>query len=174
MESFFQETTNIEWKSIDHIPGNSKVAYACLKGPRPMGMVKIEPGGYFKLHWHVETEHYLIVSGHGRFTIGTEERDIVADQVWLYADNCYNNSFNKFPTLITIPGNVPHQTFNPGQVDLIWYYYFPEVDTLDNMRYFYPCGEARTEIYERFPSCERSEKTSKTIVWIIEKDIIKW
>merc|ERR1712147_612005 len=87
MESFFQETANIEWKSIDHIPGNSKVAYACLKGPRPMGMVKIEPGGYFKLHWHVETEHYLIVSGHGRFTIGTEERDIVADQ---------------FPTLITI------------------------------------------------------------------------
>ena len=113
-----------------------------------MGMVRIEPGGYFKLHWHAETEHYLIVSGHGRFTIGTEEKDIVA---------------TNFPTLITIPGNVPHQTFNPGKEDLIWYYYFPEADTLDNMRYFYPCG-ARTEIYARFPSCERSEIDLKSTI----------
>ena len=113
-----------------------------------MGMVKIEPGGYFKLHWHAETEHYLIVSGHGRFTIGTEEKDIVA---------------TNFLTLITIPGNVPHQTFNPGKEDLIWYYYFPEADTLDNMRYFYPCG-ARTEIYARFPSCERSEIDLKSTI----------
>ena len=143
-----KKTEHAEWRSIDHIPGNCKVWYACLNGARPMGMVKIEPGGYFKLHWHAETEHYLIVSGHGRFTIGTEERDIVA---------------TNFPTLITIPGNVPHQTFNPGKEDLIWYYYFPEADSLDNMRYFYPCG-ARTEIYARFPSCERSEVDLKSTI----------
>ena len=81
MHSFFQPSETAEWKSIEHIPGNSKVYYASLNGARPMGMVKIEPGGYFKLHWHAETEHYLIVSGHGRFTIGSEEKDIVAGAV---------------------------------------------------------------------------------------------
>ena len=81
MENFFQPTDNIEWKSMDHIPGNKNSFYGVLNGARPMGMVKLGPGGYFKLHWHAESEHYLIISGHGRFTVGTEERDIVVNKV---------------------------------------------------------------------------------------------
>ena len=92
MEELFQPTDNIEWKSMDHIPGNSKSYYGTLKGARPMGMVKLEPGGYFKLHWHAESEHYLIVSGHGRFTIGNEERDIAVNKV-NYLDSPPLNSF---------------------------------------------------------------------------------
>ena len=84
----------IQWESTDHIPGNHKMWYAPLEGAVPMGICRIEPGGYFKLHWHngekitklskfqiSESEHYLIVSGHGRFTVGDEERDIKAGDV---------------------------------------------------------------------------------------------
>ena len=42
----------IEWESTDHIPGNHKMWYAPLEGAVPMGICRIEPGGYFKLHWH--------------------------------------------------------------------------------------------------------------------------
>ena len=31
-----------------------------------------------------ETEHYLVVSGHGRFTIGSEENDVIANGVRIY------------------------------------------------------------------------------------------
>ena len=34
------------------IPGNNKVFYGVLEGAIPMGMVKMEQDGYFKLHWH--------------------------------------------------------------------------------------------------------------------------
>ena len=84
-----------EWISIGHIPGNKDIEYISMVGARPMGVCRIKPGGYFSLHWHcgeyllllwfdsafLETEHYLIVSGHGRFTIGSEEKDVIANGV---------------------------------------------------------------------------------------------
>ena len=66
----------------------------------------------------------------------------------------------QFPVLVTIPGNVPHQVYNPHEEDLIWYYFFPEVTCTDTMRYFYPCG-THTDVYQRFPSNERSEQNLK-------------
>ena len=72
--------------------------------------------------------------------------------------------FFQFPVLITIPGNVPHQVHNPYDKDLYWYYFFPEVESTNQMRYFYPCG-SHTEIYQRFPSSERSEKQLKHSEW---------
>ena len=66
----------------------------------------------------------------------------------------------QFPVLVTIPGNVPHQVYNPYEEDLIWYYFFPEAECTNTMRYFYPCG-THTDVYQRFPSNERSEQKLK-------------
>lgn len=92
------------------------------------------------------------MSGHGRITIGSEEKDVHADKVSDLDQHVYR--IVKFPILITIPGNVPHQTFNPGSTDLIWFYFFPETKCCEKMRYFYPNGK----VYEQFPSTKKQER----------------
>ena len=57
---------------------------------------------------------------------------------------------------------MPHQTFNPGTEDLIWYYFFPETVSCKEMRYFYPKGN----VYKRWPSNERLEKTLKSSLYV--------
>lgn len=75
----------------------------------------------------------MVVSGKGKFTVGSEEMEVQVD---------------KIPTLITIPSNVPHQTINTGTYDLIWFYFFPETECIGPMRYFYP-GDQCVEVYGR-------------------------
>ena len=71
-----------------------------------------------------ETEHYLVTSGRGTFTIGAEEKDISISKVNYCRVKSQHevDNWTKFPVLITIPGNVPHQVHNPHDEDLIWYY----------------------------------------------------
>ena len=51
---FFQPSplSQIEWLSMTYIDGNEKVSFGRIQGAVPMGLVKLEPGGYFRLHWH--------------------------------------------------------------------------------------------------------------------------
>ena len=35
-----------------YIDGNEKAFFGRIQGAVPMGLVKLEPGGYFRLHWH--------------------------------------------------------------------------------------------------------------------------
>ena len=44
-------TEQVDWMLIA-VPGNNQVYYGVLDGAVPMGIVKMKPGGYFKLHWH--------------------------------------------------------------------------------------------------------------------------
>ena len=52
--SFFQPTSTnqISWLPLDNIPGNVKAFFGRIQGAVPMGLVKLEPNGYFRLHWH--------------------------------------------------------------------------------------------------------------------------
>ena len=88
-----------------------------------------------------ETEHYLIVSGQGKFTVGVEEMEIQVESM---------------PVLVTIPANVPHQTLNTGTEDLVWFYFFPETQSIGAMRYFY-VGHGCIEIYGRQKESDRLE-----------------
>ena len=52
--SFFQPTSTnqISWLPLDNILGNVKAFFGRIQGAVPMGLVKLEPNGYFRLHWH--------------------------------------------------------------------------------------------------------------------------
>ena len=83
-------------------------------------------GGYEHLHWHKETQHYFVYRGQAIFTIGDQEMNVDAD---------------KDPTLIVIPGNVPHQIYNPNPEPVLFFYYFPQGETFDeDITYYFPDG----------------------------------
>ena len=46
-----------------------------------------------------------------------------------------------FKELVTIPGNVPHQSWNPYPEPLILFYFFPEgLEPTYEIKYCLPCG----------------------------------
>ena len=57
MTSYFHGLNNLEWKSMDHqFPDNRNSFYTRVPGMIKMGLVKLEQGGHFQLHWHKGTK----------------------------------------------------------------------------------------------------------------------
>jgi len=82
---------------------------------------------------YLETENYVMVSGRGEVTVGTETHEI----------DTSNGAVS-----INIPGNVPHQTWNPNPEPFIFFYFFPEGETLKNdIEYFYPTSKQKFTIF---------------------------
>lgn len=91
--------------------------------------MEIKQGGRLGLHWHKETENYFIYEGRAIFTIGDKEFDVDGD---------------KDPTHLTIPGNVPHEIYNPYPKTMKLFYYFPGGATFkDDITYYFPDGSKR-------------------------------
>ena len=67
--------------------------------------------------------------GRGIFTVGDKEYDIDGD---------------KDPTQLIIPGNVPHQMYNPFDKPLKYFFYFPDGEKLDqDIVYYFPNGTVK-------------------------------
>ena len=93
------------------------------------GISEVFPNCLTEIHWHRETEHYFVFSGRAIFTVGDQEMDV-------------NGSED--PTLIIIPSNVPHKIYNPYDVPVKFYYYFPGGERIfKDVTYFFPGGGKR-------------------------------
>merc|ERR1712019_271195 len=126
VNNFFHPSSSLKWTECDDSHGSISCKYAKQTEVLESGFLFVEPGGLWNLHWHKETEKYIVFGGRGIITVGDQEMDINADED---------------PTIVTIPGNVPHQVFNPYKKVLKLYYFFPEGERLDSdISYFFADG----------------------------------
>ena len=67
-KEFFVQTSKLPWNSVE----GKNVKFAGHSGVIDKGVIEIEPGGIWDLHWHKESEQYFVFSGRGIFTVGNQ------------------------------------------------------------------------------------------------------
>ena len=78
---FFVPTSKLPWNSVD----GKNVKFAVHSGVIDKGVIEIEPGGIWDLHWHKESEQYFVFSGRGIFTVGNQVNFHLS---YKYKQNC--------------------------------------------------------------------------------------
>ena len=110
--------SSIRWKTLVGAGGTPTLRLT-------FGLAEIPVGGTWVLHHHAPPELYVILSGEGRTEI-----DGVAHTV-------------RTGTVLYIPGNSQHVTFNSGMEPLRFAYAFP-TDTIEEIEYRFADGALRT------------------------------